>query len=267
MQIQAENFRLFSNLIEQSKEILILVDKDQSTDVLAAALFFKNLLSKLNKNTQVVSKRGLPQTLSQFTDKVSKELEPPKLVVSFNWHENAVDKVSYNLDEENFNFIVVPRNAKISEDEIKISQKGKDADLVIMLGVSSLSSLGDYEKDFVRERTIVNIDNDPNNQMFGRLNIVNEAADSVCGLVANLVEKSRFTPNPESADLLLLGIREATDNFLQVNNPSTFEAAAFCTKAKKGQVEYRETKKYKVKAQVPNDWLSPKVFRSKQQAS
>ncbi|OGY25487.1 MAG: hypothetical protein A2Z11_03605 [Candidatus Woykebacteria bacterium RBG_16_43_9] len=267
MQIQAENFRLFSNLINQSNEIMILVGKDGSTDALAAALYFENLLSSLIKNVQVVTKSQLPEGLGHLANKISKKIEPSKLIVSFNWHKNEIDKVSYQLDGEKFNFIVNPRTNKIPKEEVKIFHQGKEADLVITLGVPSLVGLDSYEREFIQNRTIVNIDNSSENQMFGRLNIVNEEADSICSLVVTLTEKNRLAPSPEAADLLLFGIRKVTNNFTEVRDSATFEAAAFCTKAKKGQINYQEKKQPDVKARVPSDWLSPKVFRSKHQAS
>lgn len=267
MQIQAENYRLFVNTINQSKDIMILVDGDKATDNQAAALFLQNLLSSLGKKTQIVLKGNLADKLNQYSNKISRKMEPSKLVVSFNWHKNAIDKVAYDLKGENFNFIISPRGKKINPEEVRISNQGHEPDLVITLGMISLSSLQNFEKEFIETKTIINIDNKSQNQLFGRLNFVSQDTDSICGLVAKLTEKNNLIPPVDAIDFLLLGIREATNNFMQVNDPATFEAAAFCSKAKKGQVIQSEQKQYKVKTQVPNEWLAPKVFRSKQQAS
>lgn len=267
MQIQAENYRLFSNTINQAKDILVLAGGDKSVDTQAAALYLQNLLSSLGKKAQIVVRGELAESLREHADKISRKIEPAKLVVSFNWHKNAVDKVSYDLKGDRFNFIVAPRSKKINPEEVKIFNQGQEPDLVVTVGVPSLSSLQNDEKEFIKTKTIINIDNQSQNQLFGRLNFVNENADSICALLAKLTEKNNLIPSADAADFLLLGIREATNNFSAVNDPATFEAAAFCAKVKKGQTIQPEQKQYKVKTQIPNEWLTPKVFRSKQQAS
>ena len=267
MQIQAENYKLFLNTINQARDILVLAGRDKSVDTQAAALYLQNLLFSLGKKVKIVIRGGLAERLSQHRDKISAKIEPEKLVVSFNWHKNAIDKVSYDLKGDRFNFIVTPRGKKINPEEVKIFNQGQEPDLVIVVGVPSLSILQNEEKEFIKAKTIINIDNKPQNQLFGRLNFVNENADSICGLIAKLTEKNHWVPSVEAADFLLLGIREATNNFTNVNDPATFEAAAFCAKAKKGQVTYSEQRQDKVKTHIPNEWLTPKIFRSKQQAS
>ncbi|MEX0622150.1 MAG: hypothetical protein WD187_04165 [Candidatus Woykebacteria bacterium] len=267
MQIQAENYNLFANLVDQAKNIIVLADKNQTADLLYAALFFESHLATFGKNVQIVAGAKLPEDFRQFETKVKYKIEPKKLVVSLNWRKNAVDKVSYNLDGEYFNFVVTPRNANIKPEDIKVFQKGSDVDLIVALGVDSLSSLTATERDYIRDKDVVNIDIKSQNQLFGRLNIVNEAADSVCGVIADLIEKTGMQSPPSSIDFLLRGIREATENFSRVNDPTTFEAAAFCTKVKKGQTLGRKFEIRQEKFDAPAEWLTPKVFRSKNPTS
>jgi len=266
MQITAENFRLFSKLIEQSNDVLILLDKDQSADSVAVALFFENFLSTKGKKMQIVAKSKLPENLSYLKDKITDKIEPPKLVVSFNWHETAVDKVTYDLEGENFNFIVTPKDKKIKPEDINFSYRGKEVDLVITLGLSNLSLLEEYEREYIQRKTLVNIDNSSENQMFGSVNIVDEAADALCAIIADVAEKSDLSLSTDQAEVLLSGLRQATANFTQVKNARTFEVAAYYTKVKKGELKNKMFTESK-NTQVPNDWLSPKVFRSNREAS
>ena len=264
MQVQSEDFALWANLVRQAKNILILCHEDPSADILAAALFLESAMSSLGKNVQIVAKGNLPEGLGEWHEKINNKIEPKKLIFSFNWRKNAVEKVSYQLEGECFNFIISPRGKKINEGEIKISSRGSEADLVITLGIPSLSDLEEFERDFIESKTVVNIDNNTEKKLFGKLNFVNEESDSVCGIVANLTEKSKIPVKSPAADLLLFGLRAATNNFNKVNDPITFEAAAFCAKLKKRKEQPSEQID---KPQVPREWLSPKVFRSKQQAS
>jgi nanoRNase/pAp phosphatase (c-di-AMP/oligoRNAs hydrolase) len=264
MQIQAENFEFFANLINHAKSILILVQKNPEIDTLAAALFLENTLTALGKKVCVVASGKIPENFDQPSRRLKSKIEPKKLVVSFNWRKNAVEKVGYNLEGENFNFIVSPRNSSIQKDEIKIFYKGDEADLVITLGVTSLSNLDYHEREYLKNKEIVNIDRGSDNQLFGKLNFVNENADSVCRMGGKLIENNQFTSTPQAADYLLTGLRSATEGFNSVSDPATFEAAAFCAKIKNGEVGRQKKQEYLKSTQVPKDWLSPKIFKSKQ---
>jgi nanoRNase/pAp phosphatase (c-di-AMP/oligoRNAs hydrolase) len=266
MQVQAEDFALLANLIKQAKNILILVREDPSVDILAAGLFLENTFSGLGKHIQIVARGKIPEEFGEFHEKITNKIEATKLVISFNWQKNAVEKVSYSLEGEAFNFIISPRGKKISETEIKISSKGDEADLVITLGVPSLLDLEEAERGFLGSKTVVNVDNNSENQLFGKLNFVDRGADSISGIVANLAKKSQLQAKPEAADFLLFGLRVATDNFNRVDDPATFEGAAFCAKLKKQQPCEQPPERIG-KPQVPKEWLAPKIFRSNRQAS
>lgn len=266
MRVAADNYKLFANLIEDSRNAVILMDKEQKSDVLTAALFFEGVLAAKGKKAQIVSKQTLPENLSNQKDKFVSKIEPPKLLISFNWHRNQVDKVAYDVEGENFNFIVTPKDKKIKPEEISFAYRGKEIDLVIALGLKSLHELEEYEREYLENKTILNIDTKSDNQMYGNVNIVNENADSICAVITQALEKSGFTPDPYQAEVLLSGLREATNGFSNVKDSYTFEAAAYCTKIQKGELK-KGTKQPINNTQVPNDWLSPKVFRSNREAS
>ena len=264
MQIQAESYELFANLISHSKSILIFAGKNPKLDTLAAALFLEDTLSNLGKAVQLVASGKVADNFVQSSEKIKSKIEPKKLVVSFNWKKNKVDKVGYNLEGENFNFVVSPRKGSIKTNEIKISQKGEEADLVIVLGLSSLSNLDEYEREYLDNKEIVNIDKGIDNQLFGKLNFVNEATDSICSMVGKLIEENQFTSTPQAADYLLIGLRSATVGFNSVSDPATFEVAAFCSRIKNGEVNRQKKQEFLKNTQIPKDWLSPKIFKSKQ---
>jgi nanoRNase/pAp phosphatase (c-di-AMP/oligoRNAs hydrolase) len=267
MQITAENFTLLANLIQTSKKILIFVGKNPSVDSLAAAIFLEENLSGENKSLEVIASGDIPENLKSFSEKISNKATTKKLVISFNWKELAVEKVSYNLEGENFNFIVTPRNRKIGGDEVKISYQGQEEDLIIVLGVSTLSEL-EYFSGSSSDKPIINIGKSNKNELFGTLNFVNPQADSISAIVASIFDKGNLPVKlTASGDLLILGIRSATDNFNNVLDPATFEAAAFCARLKEG-VEagsnLKPEEELKKEANIPADWLAPKVLHSKE---
>ncbi|OGY24153.1 MAG: hypothetical protein A2172_01250 [Candidatus Woykebacteria bacterium RBG_13_40_15] len=267
MQITAENFTLLANLIQTSKKILIFVGENPSIDCLAAAIFLEENLSGENKSLEVVASGNIPDSFKSFSEKISNKASAKKLVISFNWKELAVEKVSYNLEGDNFNFIVTPRNRKISGEEVKISYQGQEEDLIIVLGVSALSEL-EYFSGSSSDKPMINIDKSNKNELFGTLNFVNSQADSISAIVASIFEKANLPVKlATSGDLLILGIRSATNNFNNVLDPATFEAAAFGARLKE-RVEERDNLKpkeeLKEETNIPADWLAPKVLHSKE---
>ena len=265
MQVTAENFTLFGNLIKSVKSTLIFVGENPSVDSLAAALFLEENIAGQDKKVQIVAKGTIPEALREFSEKISDKASTKKLVVTFNWRELGIEKVSYNLEGENFNFIITPRNKRISADQVKISYEGQEEDLVITLGVSSRRSL-EYFSDVTETKPIINIDKAEKNELFGTLNFINPKADSISAVVASIFEKGSLATKSNTGDLLVLGIKAATDNFNNVSDPATFEAAAFCTRLKeKGHFEKTQEKEEpKKETDVPSDWLAPKVLHAKE---
>jgi len=267
MQISGENSAFLENLIEKAKKILILVGCKPSVDNLAAGLALEEVLRTLGKVSQVYYRGEIPKVFNNFAAKINNKIEVKKLVVSFNWQKNQIEKVSYNLEGENFNFIISPLNKKIDSADLRISYQGEEADLIVTLGVSSLAEFNDISSDFFENRIIINFDKKENNQLFGKLNFVDPAAESICVVVAKIFENSQIPTSPVAADILLTGIRATTNNFERVSDPATFEAAAFCTRVREGKIRQQEPAESKTalkQIEVPKEWLSPKILRSKQ---
>jgi len=266
MQIKAENFALLGNLIKNAKNILIFVGENPSVDSLAAAIFLEENFSDENRKIKIIAKGNIPETLNKFTEKISDRAVTKKLVVSFNWKDLGVEKVSYNLEGENFNFIITPRSRKIDSDKVKISYQGQEEDLIVVLGIYSLSEL-EYFSNESETKPIINIDKGNKNELFGTLNFVNSKADSISAVVATIFEKANLPAKSSSGEVLVLGIKSATENFNNVSDPATFEAAAFCTRLKeKTQMEtnFQPKEDPKKETKVPEDWLAPKVIHSKE---
>lgn len=279
MQVTAENFALLANLIQNARKILVFVGENPSVDSLAAALFLEENLPSENKSLEVVASGSIPDNFKAFSEKISNKASAKKLVISFNWKDLAVEKVSYNLEGENFNFIITPRSRKIDSDKVKISYQGQEEDLIIVLGVPSLSQL-DYFLPIENDKPIINIDKSNKNELFGTLNFVNYQADSISAILGSIFEKAKLPAKiATSGDLLLLGIRSATENFNKVSDPATFEAAAFCARFKKkagvesdlkpreltpGTLKSDLGRELKKEPDVPAEWLAPKVLRSKE---
>lgn len=267
MKVQAQDYIFFEKLIKEARHILILTGKDPDLDVLGAAFFLEKTFSSLGKNIQIVAKGRLPADYSHLSGKIKEKIEPKKLVVSFNYRKNSIEKVSYDMDSENFNVLIYPRDKEISKEDVQLFHAGLDPDLAICLGLASLSDLEEYERNYLLDKAIVNIDKVAENGLYGRINFVKEGADSVCAIVADLLEKTSVQLPTTAADHLIMGLRAATENFTSVTDPTTFEAAAFSTRIKKGIKRQVKQVGEQQDPSVPKEWLAPKVFRSDHEIS
>ena len=97
MQIRPEDFAPLANLIKNSKKILIIAGTDPAVDVLAAGLCLEETFLAVGKNVQIFASGVIPEVLKNYSEKINNRLEVKKLVVSFNWRKNEVEKVSYKL--------------------------------------------------------------------------------------------------------------------------------------------------------------------------
>lgn len=258
MQVQVENFALFANVISQSKNVYILVGSSSNEDLLCAALFLEENLANLGKKVLIVASGRLPESLRLFEAKISKEVPPKKLIVSFNWKQNEVEKVAYNLEGDSFNFVITPRGKEINPSEVRIFPVGDEPDLIITLGIKSLSEISEIKSDILESKTIINIDKNEANEGFANLNFIYPHSDSVSAITASLFEKSGLPVKPVSVSIIMQGIKVATENFQRVKDPATFESAAFCTRLLEKPQEKTPTQVVDQKDETEN------LFKAKQ---
>ncbi len=265
MEINNSSYQ-FKDLLEKSKKVLILLGGKPNADLVSAGIALSHVLNSQGKSAHLVSVNSLPDTASVISgvEEIRRDLESKNLVISLNYEKNPIDKISYKVEGKTFNLIVKPKKG-LNLDEVQTSFIGGDYNLIIILGTRDLKELGIYSKhqDLFESLPTINIDTNESNTRFGKLNIVDTRIKSISAAVSLLLNDMKIRLPEKSANLLLLGMREATQNFTNVSEPRIFEAAAYTTKAKEIQpgIE-KEAFEEKVNKDLPKDWLSPKVYRS-----
>jgi len=257
MEINRTSFQ-FKDLIEKSKKILIILGSEPSVDVVSAGIALNYGLKSVGKKVHLVATSNLPDNTSVLAgvEEIKKDLESKNLVISLDYEKNPIDKISYKMEGKTFNLIVKPRkNINIEE----------DYNLIIILGTKNLKELETYLKhrDLFESVPTINIDIDESNFRYGKLNIIDTEIKSVSALVSLLLNDAKIKLPEKSANMLLLGIREATQNFTKVEGSKIFEAAAYTSRSKEEEEESTERPDEEVvSTNLPKDWLSPKVYRS-----
>ena len=229
------------NIIEQSQNILILPSPESQGDSLGAgiALFFT--LKKLGKNVNLL----IDEVPEKFQFLADLEEMPNDFVISVNTAENEVSKFRYEKDENELRIFLTPKNGPFrplrvsfpSRQKITMGLNGeaakKDADLAVVIGAWSMESLGgqfEREAAILSRIPILNIDNQPLNEGFGEVNLI-EITSALSEITLALVEALEL-PGKELTDrkittALLAGIVWSSQNFRNPKTrPKTFKIAA-----------------------------------------
>jgi nanoRNase/pAp phosphatase (c-di-AMP/oligoRNAs hydrolase) len=232
----------FFNLIEKSNNILLTFPVDWSGDAISSSLALYLYLKKIGKNVEVGAEKmnnagnfRIPaesfKFLPAFSD-IKNSLENlMKFVVSVDLKNAKVDHIKYTIEDNYLNFIISPRDGFFTNKDIKSSMSGFKYDLIITVDCRDLESLGrvyDSNIDFFYKTTIVNIDNSPDNEEFGQLNIIDLNTVSSTEIIFNLLSDfKKELIDEDIATCLLCGIIFKTKSFKTPNlTPQTLNVSS-----------------------------------------
>src|SRR4030042_3140864 len=215
MQINLSYLQIKS-LIEEAEKILVYVSRDASADGVLAGLTLHTYLAGLGKKPALVYPAEIPSEIKDLSgvQAIEKSLGAKNLVISFDYTKTEVEKVNYKVDKGKFNLILQSKKP-IAPSELSFSYTGRDFDLIIFLGVTDLEKLNEsFEgEDFYLSKPSLNIDNKVTNSFFAKVNLVDPKASSISEILATLFEKFGRPLAKKEAELLVLGLKYATNNF------------------------------------------------------
>jgi phosphoesterase RecJ-like protein len=221
--------------IEKSKNILIVFSKNQDGDAVAAAL---GLLAFLKKEDYQVSLAG--QTVKENStfsflpnyNQIEGFLSNlRRFVVSVDISQAKVSQIKYAVENDRLDFIISPSEGWFKPEDVSSRVGEFKYDLIITIGVNELESLGslyDQNVEFFYKTTIINIDNQPDNEDFGQINFIDLNAVAVSEIIFYLLKNYRSELISEDiATCLLTGIIQKTKNFKSSNlTPRTLLASS-----------------------------------------
>lgn len=268
-----EQFDQFSSIQESlstAQSIFIALPKNPNYDRVAAGLALYLALKKTGKQVFIASPQEMTVEFSSLVgvDKIKTKPEGRNLTISFDYLEDSIEKVSYNIEGDKFNLVIQPKEGfpPLSSDKVKYSYSGGQADLVFTIGIRAIEDLGDFYKD--------------NQRLFEKVKIIDiniEEEASISEKITKLIADLRLPVDGDIASNLFYGIERATGNFSSPKtNAGTFEAAAFCLKAgaRKITKKFPGPKKPRPKVTLepmpteisaqekPSpDWLEPKIYK------
>ena len=226
-----EDFSQAKNLIERSQSILILPPQEIDGDTLSSSLALFSTLKKLGKNVNVLIGE-VPEKFKFLDDLRPKTAED--FVISINTNGKEISKMRYERNNGDLKIYLTIDKGEIKTKDISFPAISQTPNLLITVGVGSLSDIGgpfEQNSRLFSETPILNIDNHPSNENFGEVNLVDPTSSSA-EILTNLI---RFMESEDEAFLdaniathLLTGVICASQNFRNpTTRPKTFETSAF----------------------------------------
>src|SRR3989344_2605301 len=222
-----------NEVLQKSTSGAIVLPSNPSIDAVAAATALYLGLHKMGKNVTLASSSKTTYSLSTV-DKIQDQLSTSgdDLVISFPYNEGSIDKVDYNIQGNNFNLIVTPRQGfpKLDPKQVKYNYTGGKLNFIITIDAPTLNSLGELyssnEKQF-QGKDIINIDRHLTNSFYGSVNFVNKTSSSISEMVLKLLQSLGVEIDRDMATNLYAGIAASTNNFSSYSvTADTFETIA-----------------------------------------
>jgi len=182
-------------IIKRSKNILIILHGDPSTDAIASSLGLLLAIEKLKKRVKIVAPEFELPPYQNFLPK-SKEIATElvalkKFIISLDVKKTKVEELSYDISDNKLNIYITPKNGYFETKDISSSSGRYEYDLVFMLECPDLESLGKiYENnaEFFYNTPVINIDHSPINEHYGQINLIDLTATSISEIVFELIK-------------------------------------------------------------------------------
>ncbi len=248
-------------LLEKAKDVLIVTHERPTADSIGSALALYLGLTAMGKKVTIACPDPMTVELSSFigVNKVAAEIGKKNFIISLDYSEGSIEKVSYNIEGNKFNLVIEPREGfdSFSQEKVHFSNAGTAADVIITVDtihLGGLKKLYETEKDLFASKPIVNIDRHPNNSLFGQVNIVDPQASSSAELIYAILVGLGASLTQDSATNLLNAVYGSTNSFMNQNVTSqAFELAAACMKSGAKRFRRGNTASQTISEEMPKE--------------
>lgn len=253
-------------ILTPAQLILIALPEKLDLDKVAAGLSLYLALKKAGKQVSLVCSKPMTVEFSSLVgvDKVRNKTGGRNLIISLDYLEDSIEKVSYNIQNNKFNLVVQPKPGfpPLSAEKVKYSYSGGGADLIFVIGVGALTDLGEIfltNKEMFKVAKLINFNIQGSPEKFALLDIIDQQASGFSELAALLISALELPLSADAGNNLLAGIRAASNNFSSSKlRAATFEAAAICLRA---GAKFQTSNQ--LKPSIPSsDWLEPKIYKT-----
>ena len=225
-------------LANKSDSILVCLPKNPDGDAIASSLGVFLILEKLGKKATLVCPTAIPENFLFLpaSQNIIHKLEGIKeYMISLGVERKNLEQLRYEVNDHNLNIFITAKDGdlekRLENENIKLEPAKFKYDLIIILGVQDIESLGsvyDENSELFFETPIINIDHHPSNEYFGKVNLVEITASSTAEIITAIYPLLKEDLlDKKIATLLLAGIIFSTESFQNKNTtPNSLTAAA-----------------------------------------
>lgn len=220
--------------LKKAGSIAIVLPEQISADALASGLALKLFLAKQQKEVFLVSSGQVPGNLNflpgvkNIQSSISGE---SGLVIVVDTSLKKLEELSYQKQDQQVSIFLKSDGEEFSERDVSFVRKQVPLDLIIAIGGRSLE---DFGKMFAQEAgrffevPKINLDNRPDNEYFGTINLVDITASSISEMLTELFQEyEQQLLDEDIATCLLAGIIEKTSSFQHAQTtPKAFVKAS-----------------------------------------
>jgi hypothetical protein len=236
MNQQNAGLEAFLQKINQISRGTIIVSSQPSLDIMAAGLSLYLGFRKSNKDFRIVCPTPTTVGFSHLVgvDKVAQKMSGKSLVISFEYHEEAIDKISYNIENDRFNLVVQPKPGAdpLPTKNVSYSHTGEPG-LVLVCGALSLTDLGsvyDQNRDVFEKSDLVSFSVGQTAD-FGQPRLTFSQTSSYSEGALSILRGGNIAIDEDIATNILFGIHQATQGLaIPGLAAETFEAVAYGVK-------------------------------------
>ena len=222
-----------NSLIQPAKQIAIILPELLSVDHVCTAMALSLHLKQQSKFVQIFSSSkdvpplGFLSEKPAITSNFGNSAEFTIKVLS----RNAKPKqLRYEKDNDDLLIYITPESGKFGEQDIELLPASQDFDLLIMIGVSSMESLGElYSKnsELFYQSTKIAINNNIEQEYYAALTWVEASSASISEQIGAWLEQDKHVTSETMATLLLAGIIDQTQSFRDPKTtPHTLDMAS-----------------------------------------
>lgn len=221
----------------EAKSFVCFIHPQATFDAVAAALAFQLAAQEAGKSVEVVCEEPMRVEYSHLIgiDRIRQEVGNRDMVISFAYSEDQVDKVSYNVDDENkrFELVIAPKNGAqpLDPSTVEFRRSGLTADVVLLFGFHGFDELGEYyqKEKYVIDSAYSVAFTQSAISPFAKLHVTLQPDQySYSEIMYFLIRQLQLAEvKDDLATNLLSGIEYATDRFMSASlSARTFETIA-----------------------------------------
>ena len=207
------NGQSFFDKVKEAKNIAICTGGDLNSlnAGVAMSLYLAENFQKKPFLVYAGDLEHIDPVYSEYTD-IKATLSTKKLKIIIDYKDTDISSLQW--EKENNEKLVMelgPVNRGFDVKNIKFETVGDDADLIITVGISDLTKLGDFytrNKSDFEQSYVVNIDNNSANVKYGQINMVYPDADSIISLLMRKFADWKYTPTAIVTSILLYGLNK-----------------------------------------------------------